>query len=203
MKKNDIFQAVEPIINAFNQLGILYYIGGSVASSAYGFARSTLDVDMVSNLTPIQVKPLINMIENEYYINESMIVDAIENRSSFNAIHLETMLKVDVFILKDGPYHQESFKRRRKDTIDEDEASIELYLASPEDIILAKLDWYRLYGQESERQWLDVLGVIKVQEDQLDFEYLAKWAVDLQLLELLKKAFGETGIDTQTLLPER
>lgn len=193
MKKPDIIQAVEPVIEAFNQLGILYYIGGSVASSAYGMARATLDVDMVSNLTAIHVKPLVNKLEQAYYINEHMILDAIENRSSFNLIHFETMLKVDVFILKDSSYDRESFSRRKQDIIGEEEESLRLYLASPEDIILNKLDWFLQYGQESERQWLDILGVIKVQDEQLDVEYLEKWAKSLGLLELLKKAFGEAG----------
>ncbi|MCP4757265.1 MAG: hypothetical protein GY866_40905 [Proteobacteria bacterium] len=194
MKKPDIIAAVEPVIEAFDKLGVSYYIGGSVASSAYGMARATLDVDMVSDLKGAHVKSLVKLLEQTYYISEGMILDAINNQSSFNLVHLETMLKVDVFILKDASYHKESFARRRKDTIDEDEESIELYLVSPEDIVLNKLVWYRMYGQDSERQWLDVLGVIKIQGNHLDVEYLKKWATELGLLELLDKAFGEAGI---------
>ncbi|NQU66112.1 MAG: hypothetical protein HQ517_17780 [SAR324 cluster bacterium] len=197
MSKPDIIAAVEPVIVAFDELNILYYIGGSVASSAYGFARATIDIDMVSNINRSHIKPLVEMLEQTYYISANMILDAIENQSSFNLIHLETMLKVDVFILKDASYHKESFGRRRVDTLDDDEDSIELFLVSAEDIILYKLDWYRLYRQESERQWFDVLGVIKVQEMRLDFEYLKKWSSELGLLELLKKAFEEAGIDFQ------
>jgi hypothetical protein len=198
MSKPDIIAAIEPVIRAFDNLGILYYVGGSVASSAYGIARATMDVDVISNLNRSHVTRLVEMLEQSYYISEKMILDAIDNRSSFNIIHLETMLKVDVFILKDTPFQQECINRRKKDTIDEDEESIEMYLVSAEDIILHKIDWYCQLGQESERQWLDVLGVIKVQQDQLDTEYLKKWSVELGFLELLEKAFGEAGVDLPT-----
>ena len=152
-------------------------------------------VDMVSNSNRPHVKQLVKTLEQTYYISEKMILDAIDSRSSFNIIHLETMLKVDVFIMKDTPFQQECISRRKKDTIDEDEESIELYLVSAEDIILHKIDWYCQLGQESERQWLDILGVIKVQQDQLDTEYLKKWSAELGFLELLKKAFDDAGID--------
>ena len=91
MIKSDLIEAIEPVIDAFNKLGIQYYIGGSVASSAYGFARATMDVDMVSNLNHVNIKPLIDMLEDKYYISDTMIAEAIENKTSFNLIHLETM----------------------------------------------------------------------------------------------------------------
>ena len=92
--------ATEPVAGAFERLGVPYYIGGSVASSAYGIPRATMDVDMMSNLLPRHVRPLVELLEPLYYIDESMILDAIEQRSSFNLIHLETMVKIDIFITK-------------------------------------------------------------------------------------------------------
>ncbi|OGW59614.1 MAG: hypothetical protein A2Y48_00325 [Nitrospirae bacterium RIFCSPLOW2_12_42_9] len=194
MKPPDILTAIIPVVEAFEKLGTHYYIGGSVASSAYGIARATLDVDMVSDLKTQHVHSLVTMLEASYYIDEEMILEAIKNRSSFNLIHLDTMLKVDVFIVKEGLYHKESFKRRRKDTMDEDEASVEFYLASPEDIILNKLDWYRMGGCISDRQWHDVIGVLKVQQNLLDMEYLQYWASELELTNLLKQAYSDAGI---------
>ena len=194
MKPPDILAAIKPVVEAFEKLGVHYYIGGSVASSAYGIARATLDVDMVSDLKNQHVHSLVTMLEATYYIDEEMILEAIKNRASFNLIHLETMLKVDVFIVKEGLYHKESFKRRRKDTMDEDEASVEFYLASPEDIILNKLDWYRMGGCISDRQWHDVIGVLKVQQTLLDKEYLQYWASELELTNLLKQAYRDAGI---------
>jgi len=117
MKSPDIISAVKPVVEAFDKLGIPYYIGGSVASSTYGLARSTLDIDMVSDLKSENVHKLVKILEAAYYIDEDMILDAIQRRSSFNLIHLETMLKVEVFVAKEGLYHQEAFDRRRKDTL--------------------------------------------------------------------------------------
>ncbi|MFH1009343.1 MAG: DUF6036 family nucleotidyltransferase [Candidatus Latescibacterota bacterium] len=195
MKKPDLLTATEPVAEAFEKLGIRYYIGGSVASSAYGVARSTMDVDMVSDIKPKHVRSLVSMLESSYYIDENMILDAIRRGSSFNMVHLETMLKIDVFIAKNSPYEMETFKRRRKDTLDEEQRTTEFYLASPEDIVLNKLVWFRLGGDVSDRQWHDVLGVLKVQGDLLDKKYLQHWAPELKVKDLLESAFQDAGID--------
>jgi len=195
MKKPDILAAIEPVVNAFEKQGILYYIGGSVASSAYGIARMTLDVDMVTNLMPQHVKPFAEMLKPAYYIDEEMIFDAIRQRSSFNIIHLETMIKVDIFVPKDRPYNNEIFRRKRKETFDEEQGTAEFYLASSEDVILNKLEWYNMGGKISERQWNDVLGVIKVQADLLDKGYLSHWASELGLSDLFEKALRDAGFD--------
>ncbi len=193
MKKTEILKAIEPIIKAFEELGVLYYVGGSIASSAYGIARATLDVDLISSLNIIQIKPLVEKLKSEYFIDELMISDAVKSNSSFNLIHLETMLKVDVFILKDKPFHKTAFDRKRKDTLLLEDESLEIYLCSPEDIILNKLEWYKLGGNVSERQWLDVVGVIKVQGKNLDLEYLKHWANELNINDLLNKALDDSG----------
>jgi len=195
MKNPDILTATEPVAEAFEKLGVLYYIGGSIASSAYGMPRATMDVDMVSVLKPEHVRPLVQLLQSAYYIDENMILDAIKRQSSFNIIHLETMLKIDVFISKNAPYDIETLKRRRKDTLDEDQATADFYLASPEDIVLNKLIWIRLSGGISDRQWNDVLGVLKVQENSLDKKYLRHWASELKVEDLLKKAFQDAGIN--------
>ena len=84
MKGRDILVATEPVAGAFEKLGVLYYIGGSVASSAYGIARSAMDVDMASDLEPEHVQPFVKMLESSYYTDEDMVLDAIRNCSSFN-----------------------------------------------------------------------------------------------------------------------
>lgn len=195
MKDPDLLVAIEPVVEAFEKLGIHYFIGGSVASSAYGIARSTMDVDMISDLKTKHVQSLVRMLESSYYIDADMILDAIRRCSSFNIIHLDTMLKIDVFIIKYAPYNIEALKRRRKDILDEDHRAIEFFLASPEDIILSKLVWFLSGGGVSDRQWSDVLGVLKVQKDSLDKEYLKHWASHLEVKDLLEKAFKDAGID--------
>ena len=122
-----------------------------------------------------------------------MIRDAIHGRTSFNLIHLETMIKIDVFIVKDQPYDSEAFTRRQPDTLDE-ESSRKFYLSSPEDIILNKLQWYQSGGGVSEQQWKDVLGILKVQGNKLDLEYLKYWASRLNLSDLLSRSFDDAGM---------
>ena len=195
MNRPDILSAVEPVIRAFEKIGIDYYIGGSVASSAYGLARATLDVDMVSDLKIQHVHPLVEMLGTDYYIDEDMILNAIERRSSFNLIHIETMIKVDVFLSKDDSFSKEAFKRKRKESLDIEAGAAEFYFASCEDIILNKLLWFRKGDNVSESQWSDVLGVLKVQGESLDKEYLMHWAGKIGILDSLKKAFREARIE--------
>ena len=193
MKKPDILAALDPVVKAFEKIGVSYYLGGSVASSAYGIARATLDVDLVADLKTQHVNSLTEMLKSDYYIDKEMILDAIKRHSSFNLIHLETMLKVDIFIIKDRPYDGVAFQRKRKDTLDEEQGASEFYLASPEDIILNKLEWFQMGGKVSERQWHDVLGIMKVQRELMDKEYLRRWAKELGISDLLEQAFRDAS----------
>jgi len=194
VKNPDIPAAVAPVVKAFEELGIPYYISGSIASSIYGTPRSTLDVDIVSDLKPGQVHSFVEMLQLAYYIDEKMILNAINTCSSFNLIHLETMIKVDIFIIKDSPYQRETFRRRKKDFFNEEEDSIEFNIASFEDIILSKLEWFKAGGNISKPQWYDVLGVLKVQKNLLDMEYLRRWAAKLKIIDLLEQAFRDAEI---------
>jgi hypothetical protein len=129
-------------------------------------------------------------------VDEDRVRDAVERRSSFNIIHLESMLKVDVFILKSHPYDQAAFSRARLEKLEEGESNRQHYLASPEDVILNKLEWYRQGGCISERQWNDVLGVLKVQQSSLDMEYLRRWAVALNLMDILSRTLADAGMES-------
>jgi hypothetical protein len=193
VKKSDIISAIDMIIECFERLGIDYYIGGSVASSAYGIARATMDVDLIAKIETKHVDNLVKALEKNYYIDAGMITNAIQEKSSFNLIHLETMLKIDVFILRNQPYDLKAFERRQTDTLDE-EIARKFYLSSPEDVILSKLQWYHLGGRLSQQQWKDVLGVLKVQGDRLDLKYLKYWASKLNLSDLLNGSFNDADI---------
>jgi len=195
MKTPDLLQAIKLVKETFDKLSISYYIGGSIASSVYGIARATMDIDVVADIKRENIFQLKEMLGDKYYIDANMIEDAIKRLSSFNLIHLETMIKIDVFIQKKHPYHIESLKRRRKDTLEESINAPEFYFSSPEDIILNKLQWYDEGERISERQWLDVIGVIKVQSNNLDKEYIKEWGEQLGLFKLVIKAFEDAGID--------
>ncbi len=195
MKSPDILQALQPVTSALDQLSIPYYIGGSIASSVYGIARATMDVDLIADIKIENISSLKHILEKKYFIDEDMIKDAIHRSSAFNLIHLETMIKIDVFIHKRQSYSDESLRRKKKDTLDDTVDASEFYFSSPEDIILNKLQWYEKGNRVSERQWLDVIGVIKVQSNKLDVDYLRKWREQLGLLELTKEAFLESGLE--------
>ena len=194
MNAGKIFLALDAVVQAFERLGIRYQIGGSVASSAYGIARATLDVDLVADLGENRIHPFMDLIREGFYVDEDRVRDAVARRSSFNLIHLESMIKVDVFILKLHPYDQAAFSRARLERLEESESGRQHYISSPEDVILNKLEWYRQGGGVSERQWNDVLGVLKVQQTALDREYLGRWAEELNLVNLLSRALADAGI---------
>jgi hypothetical protein len=193
LKTPDILEVTFKVVKAFNRLNIQYYIGGSIASSAYGVARSTLDVDMVAKMDSDQALALEKLLENEFYVDIDTIIDAIEQHSSFNLIHLDSMLKIDVFIHKDQPFSNRVFIRR-EDKYLSDDIPEKFCFPSPEDIILIKLDWYKSSGKSLNHQWSDVLGVLKVQGVKLDLDYLEKWAKELSVSELLERALENVGI---------
>ena len=179
------------VIDAFEQLNIPYLVGGSLASALHGSARSTLDADVVVDLKTEQVQPLVKLLGKDFYIDGAMILDAIRYQNSFNVLHLATMFKVDVFISKHRRFDKMQFLRRQLQVI-ANEPERKVYVTSAEDIILAKLEWYRLGGEISDRQWRDILGVLKVQVGRLDLEYLSEWAAELKVTDLLQRALKES-----------
>ena len=194
MSQAQIVAALAPVVDAFDDLHVGYYIGGSVASSALGLPRTTIDVDLVADLSTHHVGPLAERLEGEYYLNAETLSEAVREREAFNLIHLATMLKVDVFVLKTAAYDQTAFQRARKRALFPEAGTKELFLASAEDVALHKLHWYELGGRVSERQWGDVVGVLRVQGDQLDLDYMRRWARQLKVDELLNTALEQTQL---------
>jgi hypothetical protein len=188
----DILVAITPLVELLEELGVPYHIGGSVASSLYGLPRLTIDVDIVADIQQGHVRLLVDQLQTDYYIDEDMIRDAIKHRSSFNLIHLNTMLKVDVYIPKSRPFDQEELRRVQQEVLLE--GTRPLNVASPEGTILNKLEWYRMGGEVSDRQWNDILGVLKVQDTHLDIAYLQRWAAYLKVVDLLERALVDAGL---------
>lgn len=176
------------------RLGVPYFIGGSLASSLHGLPRATQDVDVVAVLTPQHVPGLIQALQDSFYLDETAIHEAIRDHTSFNLIHLDTMLKADVFVVSEGDSVAQQAIRRRERYRITDEPPRDLQLASAEDSIVQKLAWYRSGGGVSERQWSDALGVLKVSGERLDFAYLHRAAASLGVEDLLETILAEAGI---------
>jgi hypothetical protein len=177
-------------------LNIPYYIGGSVASSLQGEVRFTEDLDLVVSIQPNQTQSILNAFSKDFYISEIAVDDAMRGRtSSFNIIDLETTEKADIFVMRNDAFAHSKMERRQLYIPVNRPASEAIYLCSPEDTVLQKLVWYRMTKNESQRQWRDVLGVLKIQGDRLDFGYLQKWAEELSLSDLLETACTESGIE--------
>lgn len=180
------------VTQTLERIGVTYAIGGSLASSLHGVMRSTLDVDIVADMRFEHVSPLATALAQEFYADNNMMQEAIKRRSSFNLIHYETAFKVDIFIRKLRPFDQMQLERRQISVIANDpERSV--YVTSPEDTVLAKLEWYRLGSEVSERQWRDILGVLKTREGELDLDYLRQWAAELKVSDLLEKVLLEAA----------
>jgi hypothetical protein len=190
MTASDLVSALRPVAEAFAVLAVRYYIGGSVASSAHGIARASLDADVVAALEPHHVDALIGHLEHAYYVPTERLRQAVTDQSSFNLIHLATMFKIDVFVSKGRPFDREAASRAREEAFDEGENSPRFPVASAEDTVLAKLEWFRRGGETSERQWWDILGILRVAND-IDHAYLRRWAASLGVTDLLARALAD------------
>jgi hypothetical protein len=193
MNTPDIVAAIAPVIDVLEQLSVSYSIVGSVASSAHGIARATLDADLVADLKAEHVEALVAALIDDYYIDRDAAEEAVRRRAAFNVVHLQTMLKVDIYVLTGRPFDRESFRRRRALPLEDADGAREYSVDTAEDTILHKLEWYRAGGEVSERHWGDIVGVLKVQSDALDLDYVRRWAADLGVADLLQRAAQEAG----------
>ncbi len=169
-----------------------YVFVGSVASSRHGDPRTTNDIDVLTDLQLPQIARFIEVLGDDYYFNRAASIrKAIDNHRSFNLIHLASMIKIDVFCPAPNSIGWQTLERRQSQFTSTHE---EHFVASPEDTIIAKLDWFRKGGEVSERQWTDVLGIIKMQDDILDFDYLREWAARLRVDDLLERVLREARV---------
>jgi len=187
----DPIDIISTVINVLERLHIAYYIGGSFASSLYGIPRTSQDIDIITDIKEIDVRSFVQNLEGEFYIDESMIRNAIARKTSFNIIHFTSSYKIDVFISKGTVYAKEEMFRRILHTLRK-EPLLEAYFARSEDIILEKLLWFTLSNKTLETQWKDVLGIIKVQSGALDIDYLKHWSDVLGISNLLEMAIQAT-----------
>jgi hypothetical protein len=190
--QNEPIEVTLKVTGLLEKLGVPYVIGGSLASTLYGMVRTTQDADIITEMRPEHIQPFVSSLQNEFFIDEEMIADSIQHNSSFNIIHRDTMFKVDIFIPRPRPFQQSQIARAQRQTF-EFETEISANFASPEDTILSKLEWYRMGGEASERQWRDILGILKTRAGELNLGYLQTWAEDLKVADLLELAIKESA----------
>jgi len=160
-----------------DRAGIPYMLTGSFASSYYGEPRLSHDIDLVVELSPHEVPALARVFPKErFYFDEISISEAIERRDHFNLMDQETFDKIDFWVLKDDAWNRQRFARRQRKDLD----GLDLWVISPEDLILSKLRWSQMSGG-SAKQVGDVIGVYEVQRAWLDEDYLNTWAGSLDL----------------------
>ncbi len=169
------------VLEALEQAEVAYAVTGSWASMTYGTPRTTHDLDVVITLSVDQALKLAEALPPPLYADAVWMQAAAALGEFFNIIDPDLGVKVDFWPLKPDAYSQEQFRRRRREEI----AGRPVWMLAAEDVILAKLLWYRL--SESERQLHDCIGVWKVQRDTLDLEYLRHWAHELSIADLLGK----------------
>jgi hypothetical protein len=179
-------------VSILEQLGIAYTVCGSLASSVYGAVRFTQDADLTVEPFENNAQKLLELLKPGYYVSKDAVSNALRQRSSFNVIHFETAFKIDIFVRKDTAFEKQLLTRRKLLKFS-DSLEKSFSVVSPEDIVLLKMLWYRDSNCTSERQWADVIGVLKVQAGKLDLQYLKKWAGILGVSELLEKALSEAG----------
>ena len=174
----------------FDARGVAYVIGGSLAGMVHGLVRTTLDADIVAELQPDHAAALVAALGEAFYVpDEATLRQAIARRGSFNLIHLATMFKVDVFVPQARPFDRQQLARRIGERVGSGSEE-RLWVLSAEDVILAKLEWFRRGGEASERQWRDVLGVVRAQGAALDVAYLRQWGAALGVDDLVERALA-------------
>ena len=185
--ENEPIEVTLVVTGVFERLGVPYLIGGSLASTLYGMVRTTQDSDIIAEMQMEHIQPFVSALEADFYIDQEMIAESIQRNSSFNIIHRDTMFKVDVFIPRPCPFLKSQLARARRQVFTLGK-EVSAKFASPEDTILSKLEWYRTGGEASDRQWRDILGVLKTKAGDIDLEYLHHWARELKVGDLLERA---------------
>ncbi len=183
----DPIQVALRVTRVLDALGIGHTIGGSIAASFAGEPRSTVDIDVVVACVEGDVAALVAALAPDFYVDEDAVRRAVRNRSSVNLIDNATMLKVDLFVAGGTPLDAEQIQRRLLVPLGE---GVVIPIHPPEDILLQKLRWFRLGGEVSDRQWRDVLGIVRVQGPRLDLVYLRRQAPVLGVADLLERVLA-------------
>lgn len=193
MTSSDLLTALGPVVEALEDLGVRYYIGGSVAGSVHGVPRASIDVDVIAELRREHLGPFVERLRNAYYVDLDRARSAVEKRRSFNLIHLASSFKIDLFVAKERAFDRRALERARPENLEDGGEAPRFQVASSEDTVLAKLEWFRAGGESSDRQWADVVGLLTAGRATVDHGYLDRWADELGVTDLLERARAEVA----------
>lgn len=183
--------ALSQLTPVLESLGIRFIVVGSLASSAHGVYRATVGGDLLALFAPGQTARLARALGPSWYADSDMIERAVRDRRAFNLIHIPTAQKIDIFPAN-SDFHFTQMERATRVAVFPAEREMRFPVSSPEDIVLAKLQWYRAGGEVSDRQWSDITGLLATNPN-LDFDYTRPWAVRLRVEDLLDKALAEVA----------
>jgi hypothetical protein len=183
--------AFDTLRSALERAGVRYAVGGSWASTAFGEPRFTNDVDILAELTQENLDGLLRHLPETFYVDADEALRAIRGGRPFNAIHMPTVLKFDFFPAGAFPLGTEELDRAIS-LADTGLSKGPARFVTPEDILLAKLYWFRSGGEVSEVQWRDITGVVRGSGTTLDHRYLEQSAAKLGVSDLLNRALSET-----------
>ncbi|HLB72499.1 MAG TPA: hypothetical protein VJJ98_00625 [Sedimentisphaerales bacterium] len=192
MSDDEQVSVIKKLTDVLDELKIMYAIGGSIASSLYGTVRFTQDADItVKAFRGVAETLLYERLKDEFYLSREAMAQALDSAGSFNAVHLETSFKIDVFIQGPSEFEQQLLTRTKRVRLSNSEEK-SFCVVSPEDIVLLKLGWYARSVCVSDRQWDDILGVLRVQSESLDLRYIKRWSRELGVDQLLERAICES-----------
>ena len=178
--------------DVLESLGCDYFVGGSVASSLHGEPRATNDIDFVVAMRPQRVQALAENLGDDFEVDTDMLRDALIRGSCANFFYLPLVTKIDFFALGTARFDEMEFHRRQRVRVRSTGEA--LFVKSPEDTVLRKLLWYRAGGEESSKQWRDVVEVLRISGPVLDLPYIDRWAVELGIDDLLRRALLQSQL---------
>jgi hypothetical protein len=183
-------ELLEKVALTLDTLGAEYAVVGSLASTLYGEPRLTNDIDVVVDLRPEQVDALCNAFPApEYYLNRDAVKSAVRTRFQFNIIHPASGFKVDCFVAKGDALDQGQLQRAIR--VPREQGSYAVRFAAPEDVILKKMEYFRL--GESEKHVRDIAGMLKISGDRIDRAYIESWCKQLGLTEIWQAILARVG----------
>ncbi len=169
------------------RLEIRHLVGGSLASSVHGEPRSTNDIDILADFGEEHVGPFVQAVQPEYYVSAPAVRAAGRAALHFNVIYMAAALKVDVFVAGKDPFDQERLRLRERLQVTNDPPSW-LWIDTAENSVLRKLEWYRRGGEVSERQWRDVVAILRIQGPSIHQSHVDLWGKRLEVTDLLERA---------------